>query len=321
MNEPQEPRKPSTPDGADNGEPIEVDTQMILVDSSNRPGQRLPWALFAVRAFFGALGAIAPKSAGRLAVRMFLKPRRHHTPRRETKWLRQSERREFRVEDHTIATHWWGKGPVVLLVHGWEGRGSQLGAFVMPLVEAGFQAVAVDLPAHGGSSGETTDGFACGRVVAALCKEIGGVYGAVTHSFGGTAVLLAMSGGLEVERAVLISPGIKGDTFFTGFAKIVGLPERATDELRRIILERFGRENWSIFTAQKQGEVLGEKAGATLVVHDIGDHEVAYTDSVELTHWTRGARLLSTRGVGHRRILRDKLVVQNVISFMSDGPE
>jgi len=321
MKEPQKPKKPSTPGGAGNGEPIEVDTQMILVDSANRPGQRLPWGLFAVRTFFGALGAIAPKLAGRLATRMFLKPRRHHTPRRETRWLKQSQRRDFDVEEHTIATYWWGSGPVVMLVHGWEGRGSQLGAFVAPLVEAGFQAVAVDLPAHGGSSGEETDGFTCGRVVAALCKEIGGIYGTVTHSFGGTAVILAMSDGLEVERTVLISPGIKGDTFFTGFAKIVGLPDRATDELRRIILERFGHENWSVFTTERQGEVLGKQAGATLVVHDIGDREVAYTDSIELTHWTKGARLLSTRGVGHRRILRDKLVVQNIISFLKDRPE
>ena len=136
-------------------------------------------------------------------------------------------------------------------------------------------------------------------------------------ALGGTAVLLAMSGGLKVERAVLISPGVVEDTFFTGFAKIVGLPARATDELRRIIYERFGHEDWSVFTTQRLGEVLGAQSGAALVVHDIGDVEVSYTESVELTHWTKGARLLSTRGVGHRRILRDALVVQNATAFIS----
>ena len=41
----------------------------------------------------------------------------------------------------------WGSGPTVLLVHGWEGRGSQLSAFAPALVKAGFRVVAVDMPA------------------------------------------------------------------------------------------------------------------------------------------------------------------------------
>ena len=252
---------------------------------------------------------------------MFMRPRRHHTPLRETRWLRRCEHRHFDVEGDTIATYWWGEGPIVLLVHGWDGRGSQLGAFVDPLVEAGYQVVAVDLPAHGGSSGESTDAFTCGRVMHGLCEQLGGIHGVVAHSFGGTAVLLGMSEGLRIERVALISPGVVEDTFFSGFAKIVGLPARATEELRRVIYERFAHEDWSVFTTRRQGKVLGAHSGAALVVHDIGDVEVSYTESVELTHWTRGARLLSTRGVGHRRILRDKQVVQNVVSFMSQGTE
>ena len=40
-----------------------------------------------------------------------------------------------------------------LLVHGWEGRGAQLGSLVGPLVEAGLSVVAFDAPAHGDSPG------------------------------------------------------------------------------------------------------------------------------------------------------------------------
>ena len=47
----------------------------------------------------------------------------------------------------------WGAGPSVLLVHGWEGRGAQLGALVDPLVAAGYRVVALDGPAHGDSPG------------------------------------------------------------------------------------------------------------------------------------------------------------------------
>jgi hypothetical protein len=45
--------------------------------------------------------------------------------------------------DHArrLPVYSWGSGPTILLAHGWSGRGSQLGAFVEPLVEQGFRLV------------------------------------------------------------------------------------------------------------------------------------------------------------------------------------
>jgi pimeloyl-ACP methyl ester carboxylesterase len=278
---------------------------------------RVPLMLHLIRAWFGVLGNIAPVAAGRLAARMFLRPRRHDVPRRELQWLEGASRRDFHVEGHTIATYWWGEGPVVLCIHGWEGRGSQMGAFVAPLVKTGYTVVAMDLPAHGNSSGDTTDGYTCGRVTRAVCKEIGDIHGAVAHSFGGTAVLLAMSEGIEIKRVVLISPGINGDTFFSGFATIVGLPARATNELRKIILFQFGDRDWSIFSADSFGKVLDARSQAALVVHDDGDTEVPIAESAELVEKSTHARLLTTTGAGHRRILRNSEVIQKVVSFIS----
>ena len=48
-----------------------------------------------------------------------------------------------------IATRRRGKGPQVLLVHGWGGTGGDLASFVHPLVDAGFRTLTVDLPANG----------------------------------------------------------------------------------------------------------------------------------------------------------------------------
>ena len=229
-------------------------------------------------------------------------------------------RRDYTVDGGIrIATYWRGDGPVVLLVHGWEGRGSQMGAFVEPLVKAGFQAVAVDLPAHGNSPGDSTDGFTCGRALRELCAEIGAIHGVVAHSFGGTCTLLAMAGGIRVNRTVLISPGVEREAFFQGFANIVGLPERATDELRRLMIERFGEHQWNVFTPERLGEVLDAGSGASLVVHDVDDDEVPYIDSVELTRRAASARLVSTRGAGHRRLLREPRVVGDISAFIAGG--
>jgi len=38
------------------------------------------------------------------------------------------------------------------MVHGWNGRGAQLGAFAPELVRVGFRVVTFDTPAHGRSA-------------------------------------------------------------------------------------------------------------------------------------------------------------------------
>src|SRR5262245_10129632 len=66
--------------------------------------------------------------------------------------------RAFEVDSAAgkVAAWTWGEGPAIVLVHGWNGRGAQLGAFVDPLVAAGFQVVSFDAPGHGKSPGSTS---------------------------------------------------------------------------------------------------------------------------------------------------------------------
>ena len=61
-------------------------------------------------------------------------------------WLESAERQDLELEGKRLVAWSWGEGPTVLLVHGWEGRGSQMAAFAAPLAEAGFRAVAFDAP-------------------------------------------------------------------------------------------------------------------------------------------------------------------------------
>src|ERR1041385_6579395 len=68
--------------------------------------------------------------AERTAARLFTTPRRAQRPEAENLLLAKA--RAFRVDG--LAAWRWGSGPPVLLVHGWGGRGAQLGAMVSPLV-------------------------------------------------------------------------------------------------------------------------------------------------------------------------------------------
>jgi hypothetical protein len=55
-----------------------------------------------------------------------------------------------------------------------------------------------------------------------------------------------------------------------------------------------------------------------LVVHDTDDREVPYADGPRLAE-VFGARLLTTNGLGHRRILFAREVVAAAVEFIEEG--
>jgi pimeloyl-ACP methyl ester carboxylesterase len=55
----------------------------------------------------------------------------------------------------------------------------------------------------------------------------------------------------------------------------------------------------------------------TLVVHDRDDSINRFADGQAYAHAIRGAQLLPTRGIGHRRILKDAEVVGKVVIFLT----
>jgi hypothetical protein len=55
-----------------------------------------------------------------------------------------------------------------------------------------------------------------------------------------------------------------------------------------------------------------------LILHDIEDAEVPHAEGLSLAHAWPGARLVTTAGLGHRRILRDEAVVGQAVEFIAD---
>src|SRR5690606_37822905 len=52
----------------------------------------------------------------------------------------------------------WGReGPLVLALHGWEGRAAQFRTLAARLVPMGYRVLALDAPAHGRSPGREAD--------------------------------------------------------------------------------------------------------------------------------------------------------------------
>jgi alpha-beta hydrolase superfamily lysophospholipase len=267
------------------------------------------------------------------AERLFTTPRRHPRPDRERNVLANAREgfvdvtlRAPRWHNQTIrvATWRWGLGPTVLLVHGWEGRGSQLGAFVAPLVAAGMSVVTFDAPGHGSSPDHRlylTDLADCIADVAASigpvsAEDASPLHGVVAHSFGAAAALMAYTrNGIRAPRNVMVAPNVLIDDAIRRFARMAGL-----DETDRIALEhRLATQTGLGIEALRLPELTGVRDDALLVIHDRDDREVDFEHGKQLAATWPNAQLHETFGLGHRRVLREDDVIAKVVEFVRHG--
>ena len=264
----------------------------------------------ALRTFFAALGAIAPRAAGRIALRLFCTPRRHHRP----SWEKHIADRGARVRiGSNLSAHAFGSGPTVLLVHGWEGRGTQLGCFVDAFIRAGFRVVALDNPAHGDSSGTRTDLIECTEALRRVGGELGPLAGVVAHSFGGAVTTLALERGLDAASVVLIGSTSSVEDVVARFGELAGVRGAAMRAFRDGIERQTG-------VKMKDVEIFERVAALrvpALIVHDHDDREVPFHDAERLAARWPGATLMPTSGLGHRRILKDDEVIGRTVEFVS----
>src|SRR4051812_36973010 len=115
---------------------------MASIALQNRTNVRT--RITAARAALHAIAPAAPRLAARIAVEVFVRPRRHSVPRRERDALATATQSRVPFGDGSLPLWTWGddpKAPTVLLVHGWEGRGGQLATFVPALRAAGFRVI------------------------------------------------------------------------------------------------------------------------------------------------------------------------------------
>ena len=265
------------------------------------------------RAALGALQSIAPPLAARVATRVFMTPPRH--ARASPDWGAIARAAPFDVDGgrETLRGVRLGRGPAVLLVHGWGGRGRQLAAFAPPLLEAGCSVIAFDGPAHGASTGRTTNMPEFADAIRHVAARFS-ARAAIAHSLGGAALSLALHRGLSLESVVLIAPPRTPAAFLDAFCSGLGLRAETREALRLRIERRVGIRMSELAIPRL---AAGLRTPA-LVVHDRADTEVPWEDGAAIAAAWPGARLESTDGLGHRRILRVPAVVSEAASFVVD---
>ena len=219
------------------------------------------------------------------------------------------------VGANTIEVYRWGdpaQQPYVLLAHGWSDYALRFVPLADALHAAGFAVVAFDQPAHGRSTGETATLPEFARCVRAVGDRFGPAAAVIGHSMGGAAAAIALHEGLEADRAILISPPADIAAAADRFADLVGLASHLREPLQRH-LEARASVTFEALEAHRNVRDIDRPA---LVIHDIADREVPWSEGERYARFWPSARLMSTSGLGHNRILGDTAVIGAVLDFL-----
>jgi pimeloyl-ACP methyl ester carboxylesterase len=262
------------------------------------------------------LSWMAPQRAEALALRLFATPRR---PIRTGDPETTLPGHRFTIEGggHRLAAWDWGRGPTVILTHGWSGHAGQMAGFVAPLVQAGYYVVAFDHPAHGQSEGKQANYLTVAAALTAVARRVGPVHAVIGHSFGCTATVLALARGLPVERVVLVAPPAESPLFARAFGRAIGLPAARVEGMVERIRVAVGGD----LAALDARQLARRLTTPALIVHDPADREVPFAHAEAIAAAWPGARLHPVSGLGHYRLLRDPAVIERAVEFVQQDED
>jgi pimeloyl-ACP methyl ester carboxylesterase len=217
----------------------------------------------------------------------------------------------------SIKFYEWGSGPSVLLMHGWGGCGGQWQAFVNPLVERGYKVITFDAPAHGESSGFTTDTLEMSMAVEAIHQHLGPLHALITHSFGGVVGLYAAKQGVQFDALVCIATPDPTKLFakFIYMLKIPAVVARLLKSRLETRYARLGIDIWKDFALDKLRKGY---SGPLLHIYDNRDEEVSPSENRDVSTALCPTDSLMTDGLGHYRVMASPQVVTQVLTFLAD---
>jgi pimeloyl-ACP methyl ester carboxylesterase len=269
----------------------------------------------AIRAGFRLLNRAMPSLGAALAEELFFTPPRSRPSKRIAGLLEGGQAFELTSGGRRIAAWSWGEGPRVYLVHGWGGRGGQLAEFVSPLLEHGFSVTTFDAPAHGGSAGRRTSLLDFYDVLRTLVDRLGNGHGVIAHSLGASAAALALHRRVPLGRAVFIGPSAEPAEWTRRFAHRFRIAPHVVVAMQARSERRLG-VRWEDL---KLTALARELASPLLVIHDEDDEDVPWSDGALVASVWPGARLLTTRGLGHRQVLKHPDVLRAATDFLLEG--
>jgi pimeloyl-ACP methyl ester carboxylesterase len=232
----------------------------------------------------------------------------------------------FRLDGHRVRGHRWqpysdslrtdtDSPKKVLIAHGFESSTRSFEGYIRSLLKKGYEVVAFDAPAHGGSGGRRLFIGQYTRMLAFIEENYGPFQSWLGHSLGGLALALSLED-LSPEgscRLALIAPATGLVEYLDGFAEYMHLSAEVIKEIDEYVKETSAHP----LAWYSLRRAIPRIKADILYVQDEEDPVAPAKNAQEIRQEGRpNLRFLFTSGLGHRKLYKDREIIEQVVDFL-----
>lgn len=261
----------------------------------------------------GFLRALPDRVAFFLVSRVAAKSQRPPVSPTQQQALEQATK--IRYGDGVSNVAWsWGRGPLVIFVHGWNGRAAQMAPMAVEVAKSGYRCVAIEVTGHGSSPGSKT-GWSCFiEDIAALQRSIGGeVYAYVGHSAGALTMMAArVTQRVQASLYICICAPSHPYPPINVIRQKLDPKPGVIARYRNYIANQFGL-GWEQL---ETGSAYLDVGSELLLFYDKTDRYISHGDGDIIKAWCPESTLIKTTGYSHGKILTAPELVHSIKKFL-----
>lgn len=260
------------------------------------------------------LHEFSPYLSAKLTLKMLSITLRRKLSKKDIQFYDQGLKETYKVSKHRFHTYTFGdSGPALLLLHGFCSNAARWRNYIQPLIESGYQVIAMDAPGHGTSPGYFMSVPTYIQCVKEVLRSRTQWDGVVAHSMGGvvSAVALGELDLVQPTKYVLLNSFNTADSMMSTSARKLGVNEEVIAGLRTRIEQNTGRplEHYSLEQHLNNYDQQG------LIIYDKDDIIVPKSEAQKNLTQLCQFMTLKTEGLGHN--LFSKEVEKTVINFLA----
>jgi predicted alpha/beta-fold hydrolase len=225
---------------------------------------------------------------------------------------------EFKTSDGSIQGFLIGKGPVVVMVHGWGGGAYQFFPLMRGLAQIGFSALAFDHLGHGLSDAKAAtlqQSIATTNEVLTFVREKmpSGLTALVGHSSGCITIANAQNHLIKDMPLFMISPVFNFRVYFLKRLNSLNFPSALIKQYATQITKMYKQ----LYARLELARHLDQYADVTVIAHDQNDNLSPVSDSIKFCKTYPMTRILITKEYDHSRIINSESVWQELKSHLN----
>ena len=244
-----------------------------------------------------ALYKVNPKKAIHKSFMLFCTPRAGFVKPHQKDYLKAHLSEKIQFKKIKLQTyHWPGRGPKILLLHGWDSHTFRWKDLIKKLRTLDYDIYACDAPAHGYSEGNILNVPIYDEVLQLMIDKyepqilVGHSVGAMTCIYNQHKTKTS-----NIDKMVLLGSPSEMQRVMDGFQKILGLSNKFMSLTEDYFESRYGY-TFKDFSIAKFAQQVKVKS---LIIHDKYDKIAPYNDAIAIDKNLKNSKLIITEGAGH----------------------